>query len=53
MLFMQNMVIVKKKRWVPGRWENGHFVYDPDEKESGMMLKPRFIKGYKMLSRDF
>lgn len=41
----------QKKRWVPGRWENGHFVYDPDEKESGMMLKPRFIKGYKMLSR--
>lgn len=40
----------QKKRWVPGRWEGGHFIYDPDA-ETGMMLKPRFIKGKRMLAR--
>lgn len=40
----------QKKRWIPGRWENGHFIYDHDAK-TGMMLKPRFIQGRKMLSR--
>ena len=37
-----------KKRWVPGRWHNGHFIYNPNAK-TGMMLKSRFIKGVYML----
>lgn len=41
----------QKKRWVPGRFKDGHFFYDKDEKKSGMLLKPKFIKGSKMLHR--
>ena len=38
----------QKKRWVPGYWKDGQFVYDPRAK-TGMMLKEKFIEGAKML----
>ena len=38
----------QKKRWVPGYWKGGHFIYDPGAK-TGMMLKERFIDGARML----
>ena len=40
----------QKKRWVPGTFKDSHFIYDKDAK-TGMMLKPKFIKGAKMLHR--
>lgn len=40
----------QKDRWVPGEWKGERFVYNPDAK-TGMRLKPKFIKGKKMLHR--
>lgn len=40
----------QKERWVPGEWKGNRFIYDPDAK-TGMKLKPKFIKGKKMLHR--
>lgn len=40
----------QKERWVPGVWKGNHFTYNPDAK-TGMLLKPKFIKGKKMLHR--
>lgn len=40
----------RKERWVPGEWKGEHFAYNPDAK-TGMRLKPKFIKGKKMLHR--
>jgi hypothetical protein len=33
------------RRWVPGRWKVNRFEYDPDEKESGMLLKFTWVEG--------
>ncbi|BDG48778.1 HK97 gp10 family phage protein [Parageobacillus sp. KH3-4] len=33
------------RRWVPGRWKGDRFEYDPDEKESGMLLKFQWVEG--------
>lgn len=36
----------KDRRWVPGRWKNnGRFEYDPDERETGMLLKFTWVDG--------
>ena len=34
----------QEKRWIPGRWENGRFIYDPTAK-TGMMLTRKWISG--------
>jgi hypothetical protein len=34
----------KDRRWVPGRWSNGRFIYDPSSKE-GMLLTIKWIDG--------
>ncbi|GED14872.1 HK97 gp10 family phage protein [Aneurinibacillus migulanus] len=34
----------QSRRWLPGRWEGGSFVYDKDAK-TGMMLKAKWIEG--------
>ncbi|MBX0319754.1 HK97 gp10 family phage protein [Shouchella clausii] len=34
----------KDRRWVPGRWSNNRFVYDPSSKE-GMLLKIKWVDG--------
>ena len=34
-----------KTRFVPGRWEGKRFIYDPNEKKSGMVLKQQWIEG--------
>lgn len=36
-------------RFIPGRWEEDRFVYDP-EAESGMVLKEPWVKGKFMLT---
>lgn len=33
-----------QRRWVPGRWEGGRFIYDPSAK-TGMMLKQHWVEG--------
>ncbi|MBD5006331.1 HK97 gp10 family phage protein, partial [Xanthomonas citri pv. citri] len=33
------------RRWVPGRWKGDRFEYDPAEKNSGMLLKFRWVDG--------
>ena len=38
----------QKKRWVPGYWKNGQFIYDKNAK-TGMMLSDKFVDGAKML----
>lgn len=35
----------KDRRWVPGRWEGDRFEYDPNERESGMLLKVKWVDG--------
>ena len=40
----------QKKRFVPGYWKGDRFVYDPSAK-TGMMLRPKFIDGAKMLHK--
>jgi len=40
----------QKRRWVPGAWKGKRFIYDPKAK-TGIMLKPKRIKGKKMLRR--
>lgn len=35
----------KGRRWVPGRWQNGRFEYDPNERKSGMLLKVKWVDG--------
>lgn len=34
------------QRWVPGKWEGDKFIYDKNEKKSGMLLKRKFVEGY-------
>lgn len=34
-----------ERRWVPGYWEGDHFIYDPAEKNSGMLLKQHWVEG--------
>lgn len=34
----------KDRRWVPGRWSNNRFIYDPSSKE-GMLLKIKWVDG--------
>ncbi|WYP24752.1 HK97 gp10 family phage protein [Alkalihalobacillus sp. FSL W8-0930] len=34
----------KDRRWVPGRWTNGRFIYDPSSKD-GMLLKIKWVDG--------
>lgn len=33
------------RRWVPGRWKGDRFEYDPAEKNSGMLLKFKWVDG--------
>ncbi|OLN21873.1 phage portal protein [Domibacillus antri] len=35
----------KDRRWVPGRWKGDRFEYDPNERESGMLLKVKWVDG--------
>ncbi|WP_046180592.1 HK97 gp10 family phage protein [Domibacillus tundrae] len=35
----------KDRRWVPGRWVGDRFEYDPSERESGMLLKVKWVDG--------
>jgi hypothetical protein len=35
----------KDRRWVPGRWNGDRFIYDPDERETGMLLKMTWVDG--------
>lgn len=34
-----------ERRWVPGYWEGDRFIYDPAEKNSGMLLKQHWVEG--------
>jgi len=34
-----------ERRWVPGRWKNGRFEYDPSERKTGMSLKMQWVDG--------
>ena len=34
-----------ERRWVPGHWEGDRFIYDPTEKNSGMLLKQVWVEG--------
>lgn len=34
-----------ERRWVPGHWEGDRFIYDPAEKNSGMLLKQHWVEG--------
>lgn len=34
-----------ERRWVPGHWEGDRFIYDPAEKNSGMLLTQGWVKG--------
>lgn len=34
-----------ERRWVPGYWEGDRFIYDPSEKNSGMLLKQHWVEG--------
>lgn len=34
-----------ERRWVPGHWEGDRFIYDPAERNSGMMLKQHWVEG--------
>jgi len=38
----------QRRRWVPGVWVGGKFVYDPDAK-TGMLLTDKYVKGFYML----
>jgi hypothetical protein len=43
----------QRRRWVPGRWENGKFVYQPHSSygpnlQGGMMLTDKWIPGHYM-----
>lgn len=40
----------QEKRWVPGYWSNGNFIYDRNA-TTGMMLKPKVIRGVKMMHK--
>jgi hypothetical protein len=33
------------RRWVPGRWKGDRFEYDPNERETGMLLKFTWVDG--------
>lgn len=33
-----------QRRWVPGYWNSGHFIYDPSA-QTGMMLKQHWVEG--------
>lgn len=40
----------QKKRWVPGYWSGDSFIYDVNS-NTGMMLKPKVIRGVKMMHK--
>lgn len=35
----------KDRRWVPGRWKGDRFEYDPNERETGMLLAIQWVDG--------
>ncbi len=40
----------RRAHWVPGIWRGDRFYYDPKAK-TGMMVKPKLVKGQKMLHK--
>jgi len=34
-----------EKRFVPGRWAGDRFIYDPNEKKTGMVLYQKWVEG--------